>query len=486
MHHPSGRRALNRRPTAVEVEALAAELGLTLRAGEADACSAALVEFGELAGLRAPAPVVERDRGRPPAADEDPYRAWLWRSSIEGRPGGLLAGRTVGFKDHIAVAGLPLTFNARPLEHHLAEEDAGVVRRVLDAGGTITGKHALSGIVTQDHAVAHRGPPLNPCDPARVTGGSSSGSAVAVAAGEVDVAFGGDQGGSVRVPAAYCGVVGLKPTYGLVSHAGATFHSDPTLDHIGIFGRRVLDVARALEAVAGYDERDPCQDRTIPDRVDVLAGLEAGVGRLRVGVLKEGFGDTVDPEIASGVRAAIALLRKMGADVTEVSVPEHRTVHPAISVTVAYGVRTRCRAGAEGSSDPLERLLATHTGDLVPYLKVNLLAAELSWRADGGAALTAAARVRAQCARAYDGALSGVDVLVMPTTPTVAPALSAPGDGRTVAQNTRPFNFTGHPALAVPCGTARGLPISMQIVGRHLDDALLLRVAYTHEQATSG
>lgn len=392
----------------------------------------------------------------------------------------------MGFKDHIAVAGLPLTFNARPLEHDLAEEDAGVVRRVLDAGGIITGKHALSGIVTQDHAVARRGPPLNPRDPLRVTGGSSSGSAVAVAAGEVDVAFGGDQGGSVRVPAAYCGVVGLKPTYGLVSHAGATFHSDPTLDHIGIFGRRVLDVAMALEAVAGHDEWDPRQARTIPDRVEVLAGLEAGVERLRFGVLHEGFGDWVDPDVAAGVGAAIEVLREMGAGVTDVSVPEHRTVHPAISVTVAHGVRSRRRAGAEGSADPLERLLATHTGDLVPYLKVNLLAAELSWRTDGGAALAAAARARAQCARAYDGALAGVDVLVMPTTPTVPPALAAPGDGHTVARNTRPFNFTGHPALAVPCGTTHGLPMSMQIVGRHLDDALLLRVARAYERATSG
>ena len=388
----------------------------------------------------------------------------------------------MGFKDHIAVAGLPLTYNARPLERNVATEDAGVVARVLAAGGVVTGKHALSGITTQDHAVARRGPPLNPCDVTRVTGGSSSGSAVAVAAGEVDIAFGGDQGGSVRVPAAYCGVVGLKPTYGLVSHAGALFHSDPTLDHIGIFGRRVTDVAVALEAVAGADGRDRRQDASIPERVDVLSGLEAGVEGLRLGVLAEGFDGQVDPAVGAGVRAAVGVLHDAGASVVDVSVPAHLSIHPSICVTVAFGVRARRRASAE----PLERLLASEWDILVPYLQRNLLAAELSWHLAGDSVPSAAARLRPAFVAAYDLALAGVDVLVMPTCPTVAPPLGTPLDGHAVAGNTRPFNFTGHPAIAVPCGTAHRLPVSMQLVGRRLEDALLLRVARAYERTASG
>lgn len=392
----------------------------------------------------------------------------------------------MGFKDHIAVAGLPLTYNARPLEHNIATEDAGVVARVLDAGGVVTGKHALSGITTQDHAVARRGPPLNPRDVTRVTGGSSSGSAVAVAAGEVDIAFGGDQGGSVRVPAAYCGIVGLKPTYGLITHAGAVFHSDPTLDHIGILGRQVADVAVALEAVAGADGHDPRQGGAIPERLDVLGELDAGVEGLRLGMLVEGFDEAVDPVVAAGVRAAASVLAGAGASVVDVSVPEHLSIHPSISVTVAFGVRARRRAGAEGSAEPLERLLATEWDILVPYLRHNLLAAGLSWHLDGGAAPAAAARLRPAFIDAYDRALAGVDVLVMPTCPTVAPPLGTPLDGHAVAGNTRPFNFTGHPALALPCGTAHGLPVSMQLVGRRAEDALLLRVARAYEGAASG
>lgn len=479
--------------TAAELRAVAAELGIALGDAEAEV-------LGEVlrAQLSSFAALATEEAALAPTPEEDPHRAWLWRCRIDGRPGGPLHGRTVGFKDHVAVAGLPLTYNARPLEHEVAPCDATVVSRVLEAGGTVSGKHVLSGITTADHAVARRGPPLHPHDPTRATGGSSSGSAVAVAAGEVDIAFGGDQGGSVRVPAAWCGVVGLKPTFGLVSHTGATFHGDPSLDHLGPLARNVADVALALEAVAGTDGIDPRQGVGVPVRLDVVGGLEAGIEGLRIGVLEEGFDEPVQPGVCAAVVEAVGVLADLGADVRAVSVPEHRTAHTALSVIVAHGVRARRRATRPG--DALGRLVADQVELLVPHLRANLLAAELSWRDDGGAALRAARGARVAATHAYDLALVDADVLAMPTCPTVAPLLAAPTDrpaalraalgsladpARSEARNTRIFNLTGHPALTVPCGTVDGLPVGLQLVGRRLDDPLVMRVAYAYEQAAS-
>src|ERR1044071_6998163 len=214
-----------------------------------------------------------RKPGYRPAPDEDPLNAWTWKCRIDGAGEGALQAKTVSFKDHIAIAGMPMSFGSFALEGFVPDFDATVVTRVLGAAGTIIGKNVMNGLsggFGTGGAIGDYGRPLNPHNREHVTGGSSSGSGAAVAAGEVDISFGGDQGGSIRIPAAFCGIVGLKPTFGLVSHFGIGFGSDQSIDYTGPMARTVTDAAAALQATAGPDGYDPRQTRDVPARMDVL------------------------------------------------------------------------------------------------------------------------------------------------------------------------------------------------------------------------
>ncbi len=500
--------------TTAEVRAAAERHGFTLDDEAAAAYRAAAVE--QMAALRAfvgsraveedpwPRLFPERSPGHRPSAAEDPYGAWVWRCSIGGADEGLLAGRTVSFKDHVAVAGIPLTYGSAALDRNVADIDATVVTRVLAAGGRVVGKNPLFGF-TGGRGLAYgsygdQGDPVNPRAPDRLTGGSSSGSAVAVAAGEVDVAFGGDQAGSVRIPSAWCGVVGLKPTFGLVSHAGITHGADPSVDHVGPIARRVADVAAALDAVAGHAGDDPRQDRTVPDRVDTSSGLDDGVAGLRVGVLAQGLAGA-DPEVRDAFDAAVAALGRAGAAVRTVSVPEHDHVLVAAGALLAEGYLIVRGSGAFGVGArtrypraqvvALDRLWSEHADQLKTYYKVHYVLGELSRRSFGGAVYAKAQNVRPGYVRAYDRALAAVDLLVMPTCLTAPPERPADvgahegwrrqldvlrGDVDGMVRNTLPFDYTGHPALTVPCGgSGGGLPVGVQLVGRYFDEATVLR-----------
>src|SRR5262245_14055015 len=230
----------------------------------------------------------ERSPGYRPSLTEDRYQAWLRKCAIGGADRGLLAGKTVSFKDHISVAGVPQVFTSQALEGFIPDVDATIVTRVLAAGGKVVGKHMMNGFM------GDYGKPLNPHNTQRITGGSSSGSGAALAAGEVDISFGGDQGGSIRQPAAYCGVVGLKPTSGLVADFGCGFGAERSVGHVGPMARTVHDVAAALQAVAGYDDNDPRQRRAIPESIDALSTLDGGVKGLRIGILEEGFAEPIE------------------------------------------------------------------------------------------------------------------------------------------------------------------------------------------------
>src|SRR5499426_3391095 len=229
------------------------------------------------------------------------------------RPGPL-AGKTVSYKDHIAVAGMPMSLGAFALDGFIPDFDATVVTRVLQEGGTIIGKNVMNGLsggFGTGGAIGDYGRPLNPHNHEHVTGGSSSGSGAALAAGEVDISFGGDQGGSIRIPAAFCGIVGLKPTFGLVSHFGIGFGSDQSIDYTGQMTRTVNDAAAALQATAGFDPYDPRQTRDVPPSMDVLGRLADGVSGLRIGVLQEGFNDA-EVDLRDLVMAAVDVLAQAG------------------------------------------------------------------------------------------------------------------------------------------------------------------------------
>ena len=505
-------------PDVDEVVAVAKELGIHLSPDEAVKYQKYLVEqLGQLdtfvqARLEEPKPPMvstAREPGYRPSAEEDPLNAWMWKCRIEGAAEGLLAGKTVSYKDHVAVAGIPMSFGSFALEGFIPDFDATVVTRVLKEGGTIIGKNVMNGLsggFGTGGAIGDYGRPLNPHDHDHVTGGSSSGSAAAVAAGEVDISFGGDQGGSIRIPAAFSGIVGHKPTFGLLSHFGISFGSDQSIDYTGPLTRTVEDAAAALQATAGYDPYDPRQTREVPTSIDLLGRLADGVSGLRIGVLEEGF-DDAEADVRDLVMAAVDVLAEAGADVSQVSVPEHHTIRAAQAALTGEGALAIFKTGFFGAFArtyypasviaAINKLWASQADVLAPRSKLSLIAAELSRRNYHGRVYAKAQNVRPTYIKAYDAVLANLDVLVMPTCIMTAPKNQTPGSyleaveenlatmNWSGSRNTLPFNYTGHPALALPVGkSSAGLPVSMQLVGRYFDDPLLMRAAYAYQQST--
>ncbi len=265
------------------------------------------------------------DLGHRPVGDENPGHGWAWKCSIPGAAEGPLAGKTVGVKDNVCVAGLPMLNGSPIMEGYVAREDATVVTRLLDAGAHIVGKAAVPAFCFDGGGLTgYPDPqPVNPHNPAYLAGSSSNGSAVVVVNEQCDMALGGDQGGSIRLPASWSGCCGHKPTHGLVPYTGI-FPIELTLDHIGPMARTVADCALMLGAIAGEDGLDPRQIGVSVQ--DYGAALEVGADGLRVGVLSEGFGidDVSEPDVDAAVRAAADVLARAGASVEEVSVPMHR------------------------------------------------------------------------------------------------------------------------------------------------------------------
>jgi amidase len=505
-------------PDVDEVVTVAKALGIHLSSEEASLYQKYLMELlrdfdafaqARVEEARPPLLAAARQPGYRPKPEEDPLNAWVWKCRIEGAADGLLAGKTVSFKDHIAVAGMPMSFGALALEGFTPDFDATVVTRVLQAGGTVIGKNVMNGLsggFGTGGGIGDYGRPLNPHNHDHVTGGSSSGSGAAVAAGEVDISFGGDQGGSIRIPAAFCGIVGHKPTFGLVSHFGISFGSDQSIDYTGPMARTVEDAAAALQATAGYDPYDPRSTRNVPTSLDVLGRLAEGVSGLRIGVLEEGF-DDAEADVRDPVMAAVDVLARLGANISKVSIPQHHVVRKAQAALTGEGALALFKTGFFGAFTrtyypapviaAINKLWDTQADALAPRTKLSLIAAELSRRNYHGRLYAKAQNVRSTYIKAYDAALADVDVLAMPTCLMTAPKNHTPGSFleavednlRTIhnrgSLNTQPFNYTGHPALALPVGkSSAGLPASMQLVGRFFDDALVLRVAYAFQHAT--
>lgn len=463
--------------------------------------------LGATKGLAVPSDAAAgRDRGYRPHSREDPFNAWQWRCTIRGAEG-LLSGKSVSFKDNIAVAGIPMGLGTDLLADLVPDVDATVVRRVLDAGGIITGKNTMDGL-TGGHgnggSFGDSGPVLNPHSPAHLTGGSTSGGAAAVAAGQVDIAFGGDQSGSIRIPAAWCGTVGLKPTFGMISHHGVAYDVDQSVDHVGPLAATVRDAALAFQAVAGYDPADPRQGRDIPETVDVMSMLEAGVTGLRVGVLEEGFADA-DPEVSAVVSTAIDRLRELGAHVSAISIPAHHELASAMMAVLIGGSRASFEttiAGAHHAAEYPESIVTAvqhfrgnHGERLNPRRILYLALAEIARQRFDDALYVRGQNLRAHFRAAFDAAFTRVDVLVMPTMLDVAPkrvssrtrahalpaALRDPMRLGRVVRNTAPASYTGHPALAVPVGFVGQLPASLQLVGPRFSEALLLQCGHALE-----
>jgi aspartyl-tRNA(Asn)/glutamyl-tRNA(Gln) amidotransferase subunit A len=387
---------------------------------------------------------------------------------------GPLHGVPIGLKDLIDTAGIRTTYGSKVHASHVPTADAAVAQRLARAGAVLLGKHNTHeyafGVTTTN---PHHGATRNPWDPTRIPGGSSGGSGAAVAARLACAAIGTDTGGSVRIPAAACGVVGLKPTFGRTSKRGV-FPMSFLFDHVGPITRTVEDAAIVLGAIAGHDPADP---KSVPMPVDDWrARLADGVRGRRLGVPRSRLLAPLDPAVGAAFEAALATLGRLGASARDVELPElpmSGLFELVISEAKAIHADTLARRPHDLGAD-LQAYLSTPVGDAV-------------WMAG-------AMRQVDAYAAAVRGVLEDVDLLVLPTCPIGAPRI-----GQDVvdvggvelqtffamALRTAPFNAAGVPALSVPCGlTPDGLPIGLQVVGRLFDEATVLAAGHAYEQAT--
>lgn len=431
---------------------------------------------------------------------------WAWRCDIAGAEDGILKGKTIALKDIIPVCGVPMASGSAILQGHTSSFDATVVTRLLDAGARITGVAATEDMCLSGASVsAVTGMVRNPRDESRSAGGSSSGVAALVGSGQVDAGIGADQGGSIRVPASLSGVYGLKPTYGLVPYTGCV-STDPSIDHLGPMARSVEDTARVLEATAGFDGGlDPRQrnDFEVPSYTAALRN--ADVSGLHVGVVRQGFdlAGLSDPEVDKEVRSAANQFEVLGAVVEDVDIPEHRYGMDIQIAVLLQGASEFMARGngigmfGKGYYDPslgevLARGRALQADQLFASVKFAMVMGGYLWDEYGGAYYAKAQNLALRVRQAYDRAFEVFDLLVMPTTCVQAPLLpesSVPGLGAVklaldpaLISNTCVFNQTGHPALNVPVGPVRSLPVGLMIIAKWHDERTLLQAAATLER----
>ncbi len=413
---------------------------------------------------------------------------------------GLLAGIPIAIKDNMCTKGIRTTCGSRILENFVPPYESTVTQKLADAGAVMVGKTNMDefamGSSTETSAYQIT---ANPWDLSRVPGGSSGGSAAAVAAEECVVALGSDTGGSIRQPASFCGVVGLKPTYGLVSRFGLVAYAS-SLDQIGPFGRSVEDTAILLSAIAGYDSKDSTSLKVhIPDYAKALRPNLKSRGVLRIGIIKETFGQGIDPEVETAVTKAIEVLQELGAEIHVISCPRFRYGLPTYYIIapseasanlarydgVKYGLRspdadnllsmyTHTRAAGFGTEVKRRIMLGTYALS-AGYYDAYYLKAQ---------------KVRTLIKQDFESAFEKVDILVCPTAPTTAfKAGEKTEDPLSMYLSdlmTIPVNLAGLPGLNIPCGfDDNGLPIGMQLIGNLLREDQLFQVAYAYEQSTS-
>ncbi|KZT30308.1 amidase signature enzyme [Neolentinus lepideus HHB14362 ss-1] len=452
-----------------------------------------------------------------PSKEENELGAWAWRYTLkdvktDAPTKGLLAGRKVCLKDCVGVADVPCLLGTEAITNYIPKTDATIVTRLLEAGATIIGQAVCENMCTFSASFsAASGPVHNPYARGRNAGGSSSGSAALVAAGHVDLAIGADQGGSIRMPSALCGCVGLKPTFGLVPYTGIA-SNESTNDHTGPITRTVLDNALMLQVIAGADGIDDRQGTGCPSPKngpkyvdDLLATRNKPLDGMKIGLLREGLDmSSIDPRVRAKVVESAMKFRELGATVEEISVPMHKE-GPALHLTVGRMAGYLSRMGMASSRKEL--YLTELTDKFVPWTQqkwdklwptasnviINGAYCWDKWPSLYGKTQNLLRKLR----DAYDDKLATYDVIILPTVPQVAGKLGSQTDSpmdkltKTVGQNLNcaMFNQTGHPALSLPIGMLPPpegpadlkLPVAFQIVGKHFDEGTIYRVALAWE-----
>ncbi len=442
----------------------------------------------------------ERSSGRRVPDTEDPHNAWVTQCYVGGDEDGPLDGWDVGVKDNVFVAGVEMTCGSQVLEGYVPNRDATVVTRVLEAGADVVGKTNMDDMAMTTTGHSAFGPIRNPHDGDLLAGGSSGGSAVAVATGDVDVAIGSDQGGSVRIPAAFCGVVGHKPTYGLVPYTGC-IGIEHAIDHPGPIGPDVETVARTLSAIAGSNEDDLRSHAPVPTE-QYEEALDGDVSELSIGVLEEGFTrPEAEAEVLETIRTALGVLGECGVSLEDVSVPMHLDARDIHSVCAAEGLLDAMMGEGLGHGwkawysrswvEMFGKIRRTQADDFPATLKLLLLLGAYANHEYHSQYYAHGMNLVVELTERYDDILETYDLLAMPTTVTTAPEHDPEQDQydrlreREVVANTRPFNRTGHPGVSVPAGTVDGCPVGLMLVGARFDDATVLNAAHALESELS-
>ncbi|MEF8812377.1 MAG: amidase [Halovenus sp.] len=472
-----------------DIRELAAWLGVEFAAGEAEEAADRLNNLLDIYETLEDIPRPGTGDSAPeqfsqsrPGEGDDPYNAWLQRFDLSREAGGALDGTTVAVKDNMCVRGVEMTVGSRAFEGFVPGRHARVVDRLLERGATVVGKTNMDELAfapTGDTSAF--GPTLNPVDTDHVPGGSSCGSAAAVADGQVDFALGSDTGGSVRIPASYCGIVGIKPTFGLVPAHGVVGLAE-SLDHVGVISDDVATAARGLAAIAD----------TPPGRTDPVvdtAAIGADPGDVAVGVA-EGFFEThVSGEVERAVRAGLDAFADRGVTVETVDIPALAHSRPAWwGIAPAEFAAMYLTAGAglwrHERVDPslaagMARVRGAAGRTFGQNIKEMLALGAYLIRTEQCDHYVRGQNLRAQLKREIDAVLADVDVLATPTTPTTALEINEFERGVTPPVNwdCHPLNLTGHPAISVPAGTAEGMPVGLQFVGNWYDEQTVFDVA---------
>lgn len=496
------------RPDQEELRAVARSIGLSLSPEELDdyvgLVGTAVSGAGEPASIEPVEAVLEPDaasaRGEAyrPDPEEDPLNAWLLKLTVDPLGEGPLSGVTVGLKDSIALAGYEMTAGSTVLEGFVPRIDAPVVSRLLNSGATIVGKLNMESFAWSARGdLSDFGIVRNPHDDEYLAGGSSSGSGVAPVVGDCDVAIGTDQAGSIRIPSSWCGLVGIKPTHGLVPYTGI-LPLEHSIDHVGPMATSVQRVAETLTAIAGevtsngirLDDRQPHGI----EGEEYTEALGEPVDDLAIGVIEEGFGWPASERVVDDtVRDAITKIEPRVESVEEVRLPLLRqAVAIWAPIASAGGVSTLQHAGMGINTrswawpelvDFLDRNFESRIDQLPPSVKRTMLAAEYAKQYIGNSGYANARDGVIVARRRIDTLLDTYDALALPTT-VVQPFEVGSDPGRveklhgsgSAILNTCLFNATGHPAMSIPVGKPNGLPVGLMFVGSHFDEATLFRL----------
>ncbi len=449
----------------------------------------------------------DRDAGRRATSDDDPYNAIVRWCRVTPASGGPLEGMRIAVKDSVAVAGVPITLGSRAVKDFVPRRDSVVTRRLLEAGAEIVAIANMDDFAFSGGGdTSAKGNILNPIDPSRSAGGSSGGSAAALSYSDViDSAIGCDQGGSIRLPASWCGVLGLKPTHGLVPYSGIA-GIDMTFDHVGPMARDATTLGRMLDTIAGQHPSDPRQYKTPPWEPGMLTrtlgDAPADLRGVRIGLLTEGYlSDTPEQEATSrAVREAAHRMAEVGADVVEVSVPTHLEGGGVAFAGFIEGMAATLYGGGngfhwEGDYWPelaleLSQTMRDHGEELAPQIKLVVILGAYLQHKYGGAVYAAAQNDRPRLAEGYDAALLDLDCLMLPTASF--PAYEHIAElgladrvlrGWDALGNCSLSDMTGHPGLSMPACSVNGMPAGAMLIGHRWGDARLVEIAQRYERA---